>query len=368
VRAIFLFAVLLPGALFPQDARFLEHTIVKDLKGGYQVVAFDVNHDGKMDLIALASGMSELVWFENPTWERHVIAGGQSRMINLAIRSDGQGRNEIVLASGFENEASKSIGLMSVLRSNEDPRQSWSVKEIDRLTTSHRLRWADISGDGKKVLVNAPLTGAKAAAPDYRDHVPLVFYRPGEWKRETIDAKNEGVQHGIFIVDWDGNGRDAILTASFSGIHLFCYQPDHTWLRTEISKENTSDVAVGHLGKERFLAAIEPWHGNRVAVYRAHADTAWVRSVIDDSLTDGHTILAADLDGSGQDQIVAGFRGGAKSVFIYKAAPDGRWVKRILDNGGMPAASCAAVDLNADGRLDIACIGSTVLKWYENRN
>ena len=47
-------------------ATFVEHTIANDLKGGYHLVAADLNHDGRPDLIALASGMSELVWYENP--------------------------------------------------------------------------------------------------------------------------------------------------------------------------------------------------------------------------------------------------------------------------------------------------------------
>ena len=74
----FIVTQVLAGAfLTTMDAapiEFREHTIATDLTGGYQVVACDVNHDGKIDLIALASGMTELVWFENPTWERHVIA------------------------------------------------------------------------------------------------------------------------------------------------------------------------------------------------------------------------------------------------------------------------------------------------------
>src|SRR5262249_55777694 len=197
-------------------ARFVEHTIATDLKGGYQVVVADLNKDGKPDLIALASGMKELVWFENPTWERHVIAGNLNRMINCApIDVDGDGIPEIVLASEFANEAKNSIGVVSVLQHNGDPRQPWSVKEIDRLTTSHRLRTADIDGSGKKVVINAPLTGGAAAAPEYRDRAPLVFYRPGEWKREMISDANEGVVHGIYVVDWDRDGRDEILTASF---------------------------------------------------------------------------------------------------------------------------------------------------------
>jgi len=348
-------------------AELAQHPIANDLKGGYQVVAADVNHDGKIDLIAVASGQTELAWYENPAWQRHVIAGNLKGMINAAYWKD-----QIVLASEFANEAKRSIGIVSVLTPNGDPRQPWNVKEVDRLTTSHRLRWADIDGSGKKVLINAPLTGAQAEAPEYHGRVPLVLYRPGEWKRGKIDDANEGVQHGVFIVDWDGQGRDSILTASFSGIDLYQFQKNGEWKRTEITKGRpaawpkcgSSDVTAGKLGNERFLAAIEPWHGNEVAIYRREGGT-WQRKMIDDSLAQGHTIVTADLDGDGRDEIIAGFRASGGSVLIYKADAKNVWAKTVLDNA-IPANACAAVDLNGDGRPDIACIGGGLLKWYEN--
>jgi len=361
-----------------RTARFVEHTIATGLKGGYQVIAADLNHDGKPDLIALASGMPELVWFENPGWERHVIVDHQVHMINCAAwDTDGDGIPEIALASQFANQAKDSVGVLSILKHNGDPRNPWTATEIDRLPTSHRLRWADIDASGRTVLVNAPLAGAKAGAPDYRDHVPLVFYRPGEWRRELISDQNEGVEHGIYVVDWDGNGREAILTASFVGIDLFRYGKDGRWTRTAISpgdpapwpKSGASDVAVGRLGKQRFLAAIEPWHGNEVAIYHPRQGE-WQRQMIDDSLVSGHTIWTADLTGDGRDEVVAGFRGKGQSVVIYypQDLTGTRWSKHVLDSGGMAASACAIADLNGDGRPDIACIGSATanLKWYEN--
>jgi hypothetical protein len=347
-------------------ADFREHVIATDLKGGYQVVAADLNHDGKPDLIALASGMTDLVWFENPTWERHVIASGLTGMINLAAAD-----NQIVLAYGFSMVAANSKGIVAVLKPNGDPRQPWTLTEIDRLPTSHRIRSANF--DGSTVFLNAPLIGEKAVAPDYRDHVSLVYYKPGEWKRTLIAADNEGVQHGITVVNWDGSGRDSILTASFLGIDLYHYAKDK-WTHTEISKGNpdpwpksgSSDVAVGHLGKQRFLAAIEPWHGNKVVVYTEHKGH-WQREVIDTTLVDAHTIITADLNGNGHDQIVAGMRGKPYQVLIYSNQKGG-WTRQVLDTGTMAAASCAAADFNGDHRIDLACIGSatTNLKWYEN--
>jgi hypothetical protein len=384
---IFLLLLLASGALPaapPPIAEFTEHLIAADLKGGYQVVVADLNKDGRPDIIALASGLKELVWYENPSWTRHVLAGEFNHMINLAAwDTDGDGIPEIVLAHEFANQAKNSIGILSLLTHGADPREPWKATEIDRIPTSHRLRWADIYGDGKKVLVDAPLTGLKAEAPEYRGKTPLVFYKPGAWIREAIPEQNEGVQHGIYITDWDGNGREAILTASFIGIHLFRLGKDSVWTRTELAKgdpapwpkSGSSDVAAGWLGskpaKTRFLAAIEPWHGNEVSVYREDKKHIRQRQVIDDSLDQGHTILTADLNGDGNDEIIAGYRGKGRSVNIYYAnsAKAERWINHPLDSGGMAASSCAVADLNADGRPDIVCIGSATanLKWYENK-
>jgi len=369
-------ALILPSALQPADpAHFTPHTVATGLKGGYQVVAIDMNHDGKPDLVALASGMTELVWFENPNWQRHVIASGLSGMINLAAWDvDGDGIPVIVLASGFSMNAKKSAGIVSVLRHQGDPRQPWSIHEIDRLPASHRLRWADVDGNGRKVVISQPLTSANVDHPEDRAHTPLVLYRPGAWKREIISDQEEGVVHGIYIVDWDGAGRDDILTAGFSGIHLYKPGPDNRWTRTEIAqgdpapwpKCGSSDVTVGHLGKSRFLAAIEPWHGNQVAIYTESAGV-WRRHVIDDTISDGHTILTADLNGDGADEVIAGYRGQGVNIYYARDAQGAEWTKVPLDDT-ISAAACAVADLNGDGRPDIACIGAATanLKWYEN--
>ncbi len=352
--------------------RFRERTVATDLKGGYQVVAFDLNRDGRPDLIALARGMPELVWYENPGWQRHVIAGGFSNMINLAVFELAQGP-VIVLASGFSSEAKKSTGVVSVLEPDGDVRRPWKVREIDRLPTSHRLRMADF-GDGRIVL-NAPLTAPDAVGPEYQGHVPLVYYIPGEWKRVTIGNQEQGVMHGICVVDWDGDGRDEVLAASFLGIHLYKRLAGGAWRRTEIAKgdpapwpkSGASDVAVGQLHDRRFLCSIEPWHGNQVAVY-VESGGMWRRHVIDDSFIDGHAVYAADLNGDSRDEIVAGYRGSGGSVYIYAATDDSgsRWTRHDLDKGGISAASCTIGDLNGDGKPDIACIGSATsnLKLY----
>lgn len=347
-----LFALFAAAAL-----QFSPQTIATDLKGGYQVIAVDMNKDGRPDLLAVASGVSELVWYENPSWQRHVIVSDVKRMINVwPMDVDKDGIPELLLAHAFENEAARSVGLVSYLHFDG---KAWNIREIDRLTTSHRLR----SANG--LFINSPLTGASAVAPEYRDHTPLVAYAPGDFQRRQISVDDEGVVHGIFVHDWNRDGLEDVLTASFRGIWVNLAHRDGTWTRQQISagdpakwpKSGASDVTVGHMRKERFLAAIEPWHGNQVSIYRYHRKE-WQRRVIDSSLTDGHTIHAADFDGDGRDEILVGARQGERGVYLYREVK-GTWTRQVISEGLVAAAGCAVADFNRDKKPDIACIGST---------
>ncbi len=343
-------------------AQFVPHPIADDLKGGYQVVIADLNKDGRPDIIALASGMDELVWFENqkpegdslPRFQRHVIVSGQKKMINCAAwDTDGDGIPEIVLASEFDNQPKKSVGLVTLLKHTGDPTKPWAQREIDRLPSSHRIRWVDLDGSGRKVAVNAPLAGAQADPPDYRAVVPLVFYVPGGWQRETMNNTMQGVVHGLAV---DGN---SVLTAGFQGIQRHSLKNGYL-VREEIWKGNSapwpksgsSDVAVG----KGFLAAIESWHGNQVVIYEKG------RTVIDESLNEGHTIQVMS-DGT----VVAGHRGQSHGVNLYRKEKK-KWVKTVLDES-VAANSCEIADLDGDGKEDIVCIGGSTanLKWFQNR-
>lgn len=381
--AVALLHAHLSGAQQPvgdaSEAAFAAHTIDTGLTGGYQVVVTDLNRDGKPDILALASGLKELRWYENPSWTRHVLISGINRPINAAAYDvDGDGVPEIGLAHEFSNVYANGVGIVSILSHQGDPKAPWAIKEIDRLPTSHRVRFADITGNGKKVLVNFPLIGPRALAPTYRDRVPLVMYRPGDWKREAITDADEGVVHGILTTPWESGRREASLSASFVGVHAHRFD-NGRWTRTEIvkgdpgewPKSGASDVAVGRVGRDRFLATIEPWHGNKVAIYRRDSGT-WKRHVIDEAIVDGHTIVSGDFDGDNRDEVVVGERQGKRSTYLYRITnpKDNTWSKVPLDAGDMSAAGCVVADLNADRKLDVVCIGTATanLKWYENRH
>jgi len=256
--------------------------------------------------------------------------------------------------------------------------------------TSHRIKWADIDGDGREELIDAPIMGRGAKGPLWDVGTRLIAYTVPEspatepWKSVIIDDQLT-VIHGIAVVDWDEKGRDDILVASFEGIHLLGSSgraSGITWQRTKLAsgeqldpaRRGSSEIGVGSIGPERgrFLATIEPWHGDKVVVYRSSPDpdVPWQRLVIDTTFNEGHALLCADVDADGDDEIVAGYRGKGRSLYIYDCVDPIRaqWRRIPLDEGDMAASGLDVADINGDGRLDIICVGTATsnIKWYEN--
>lgn len=386
-HSVLLVAAAAAMAVFTADSshgpvQFREHVIEPHIPGGYSLIVADINHDGKPDVIGLTQQRTELAWYENPNWERHVLIKDTPGLVNLAAADiDGDGIPEIALQSGFSMVAAKSQGLMWLLHSQGDPKELWKATKIDEITTSHHVAWADIDGDGKKELINAPLIGSKALAPQYDDNVSLLWYRPGEWKRQLIDDQLTGVLHRVRVVQWTKGPRQQLLTAGFDGIvlHSSSGSGDQLKWKNELlakgheeapPRKGTSDVNVGHWRNRRFLAAVEPWHGNEVVVYTEGKSHTWDRHVIFDGLAEGHEVVVGDFNGDGWDDIAAGDRGKGKSVHVFYAQdPEGKnWEHQVIDNGGMAGSGCVTADINGDKRPDIVCIGSSTgnLKWYEN--
>ncbi len=357
------------------------HEVATDLRGAYAVDAADINKDGRVDLIAVAGGTQQLIWFENPSWARHVIASGITGLINAAAAdTDQDGIPEIAIATGFATVPAKSTGIVTVYTHGPDVIEPWTGKEIDRTPASHRLRFADVEGNGRKWLINAPLAGVNAGMPDYKDKNIVYAYNPTDWKRQTITDAEDGVMHGILAVDWDGKGREALLTASFLGVHLHRYGGGQ-WTRTRLVAGNpeewpwngAGEVAAVRNKGGRVLATMEPFHGNaqpyrnnEVVVYTGKGDTWSNRTVIDTGLNYGHALISADLDGDGVDELIAGFRGKPNGVRVYRMSGNGEWTKTVLEDNAMPGSGCVAADFNGDKRTDIACTGGSSLKWYEN--
>jgi len=378
--------------------RFRTVVVCDSFPGGYQVAVADMNGDGRPDVVALGESPGTVDWFENPgkdgAWARHPITGTLTRNnIDLAIEDiDGDGRPDVVVASDFDLGKSDEGGTVSWFRRRAGQDREWTAVHIHAEPTAHRIRWADIDGDRRKELITAPIVGRRAKLPKSPgEPIRLLCHRIPEdpvhdrWPVEVID-QTLTVTHGACVIDWDGDGHDGILTASNEGIHLFKAEGEGNsikWSRRELGaghagespNRGASEIAVGRgQAAKRFLAAIEPWHGNEVAVYTpsdaGELSGPWHREVIDDSLRAGHALCCADLDGDGQDELVAGFRGEGRSLYGYRRTtgqPD-HWERVAIDAGGIAAQGVAAVDMNGDGRVDLVATGGAThnVKLYIN--
>ncbi len=120
-----------------------------------------------------------------------------------------------------------------------------------------------------------------------------------------------------------------------------------------------------------YLATIEPWHGNQVVVYTPPDDPKdlWRRQVVAEPLTWGHAVWCANLDDDGDDELIIGQRdhnpGDADpprgpGVFVFDPRPSGAslsFERHTLDDGGMACEDAVAADLDGDGRIDVVAGG-----------
>lgn len=383
-------AASLAGAPAAGPVRFAPHDIDANFRGGYAVAAADFNKDGKPDVMANSLSVNEVAWYENPSWTRHVVVADARQVVNQAIYDvDKDGIPEVAFQSGFAMVPGKSEGLNWIARHQGDPRQPWKVEKVDAFPTSHHVAWADFDGDGADELVNAPLIGPNGLAPTYdQDKVPVFWYSPKDWARHTITSDIPGIIHRVRVAKWDGNNRDQLFVASFEGIAV--YRASGSGANMKFEKQllsaghvekaprlGASDVGIGRQDGRKFLASVEPWHGNEVVVYTEKGGQ-WQRRVIFDKIASGHEVAVVDLNGDGRDDIVANDNsrpsqnnpnaptGGVHVFYAPDDAATGTWqYQRVEDASAMNG--CVPVDVNGDRRADLLCAGAGgAVRWYEN--
>ncbi|MGQ0733841.1 MAG: FG-GAP repeat domain-containing protein [Acidobacteriota bacterium] len=382
----------LTGAPAAGPASFVPRDIDAGFRGGYAVAVADFNKDGRLDVIANSLQATELAWYENPSWARHVIVPEMRQIVNQAMADlDGDGVPELAFQSAFAMQPAKSAGDNWLARHQGDPRQPWKLEKIDSFPTSHHVVWADLDGDGRVELINAPLIGAKGLAPTYdQDKAPVFWYSPRDWMRRVVADDIPGIIHRVRVAKWDRSARDQVFVASFEGVAV--YRATGSGSSLTFTKQllsaghsadkaprlGASDVGVGAQDGKPFFAAVEPWHGNEVVVYTEKAG-AWARRVIFDKIGAGHEIAVVDLNGDGRDDVIANDNnrptpnnaaapmGGVHVFFAPDDAAAGTWTyRKIEDQAAMN--SCVGADLNRDERQDLVCVGGGgVLRWYENQ-
>jgi len=375
---------------------YFEEVLVADkLKDGYWLDAVDINGDGKPDLVASGLALGEVVWYENPTWQRHQIATFPKPVALDKKDIDGDGNPDLVVCHDYGScmyNCKPEDGKISWLRNPgtfEDDRP-WDVHFIGDLMATHRLRLGNFTQNHTLELMALPVVGPTGV----HDPVQVTLYtQPDQvldaerWDGTLIDGSHFRIIHDVVVDKFraaqHNSGLESVLLASEEGLVWFRYE-DGDWKRTifgmgELTEEEkthfkgSGNVAIGRIGDDpyAYMATVEPFHGNTVSVYVKDAnarlmDVAWKRTTLDvfadpneEGEGPGHHVVAADFDGDGDDEFLVALRGPMpwQGVFYYKAVDLANgvfWKTRVSTSS---AARIAVADFDGDGRLDFATTG-----------
>lgn len=366
--------------------RFRAQELPEKITVGYGVLLVDLNGDKKPDIVVADS--KRVIWFQNPSWEMHTILQGQTVPDNVAlapIHKPGNGVTALVLGAGWRGYNTKDTSTLQWLQPGSNVDEPWMMHPIayDQVAL-HRVHVANI--DGSEQVIAAPLLGRGASAKgNWSESTPNLLAYPipkdaihGSWEPKLVTNQFH-VVHNFTPVDFDGDGKTELLVACYEGVWLLRHESNDTWKTRQIGageqsnpggSRGSSEVKLGHAKSgQKFIATIEPWHGNEVVIYTPpeRGSGLWDRKVLDSSLREGHGIWLADIDRDGSDDIIACARAGGpgegRGVFVYTGASssgnasDATWTKHVIDDQNMAAEDVAAADLNGDGNIDIVAAG-----------
>lgn len=358
--------------------------------------AIDMNADGKLDIVCGA------FWYEAPTWTKHLfrdvkkINGRFDDYSNLALDVDRDGDLDIVSV----NYRSKSI-YWSKNPGKQSDGVLWQTELIDEPGASETGRLVDIDRDEQLDLLP---NGAMFA--DWYELNP---------KKENATSKpfvrhnlpDEVMGHGIGAGDLNGDGRVDIVTpngwaeaptdprtgrwtwhAEFKlardcGLPILC---------SDVDGDGDTDLIWGRghnvgLYWTEQLAATESQFTVPSEFLPAWSKVAehceqrkWKTHAIDTSWSNAHTLMLADIDGDGRDDLVTGKRflghdgkdpgeNDPLQTQWYSFDRNAKtWARNLITFGGTCGIDLDSicVDIDHDGDVDILAPARCGLHWLEN--
>ncbi|MES2923060.1 MAG: VCBS repeat-containing protein [Verrucomicrobiota bacterium] len=360
-------------------AKFRAVTVDAELGIGYGVAISDVDGDGKPDIVLADSKAT--VWYRNPGWEKYRLTGslsGKDHVCIAASDTDADGKAEIAVGGEWNPGDTVNSGAVFSLNPPADLTQLWTSAKLHHEPTVHRMNWVREAG-GHQFLAVLPLHGLNNKNGE-GDGIRFLGYRPSKGADWQTFPLHQGfhMAHNFQPVLWNpGDKGESLLVAEKEGVHLLS-QAGEKWNATRMTTHGSGEVKLGKSpdGK-RFIATVEPMHGNQVAIYPERENAFATRFVADDTLNQGHALATGDFLGTGSDQVVAGWREPTKDgkkvgirLYFPTTADGGNWqLHATIDDNTMACEDLKAADLNNDGKPDLIAAGratkNLVIYWND---
>ncbi len=393
MKAILL-GMLLAGlsvkAATPPEPRFRPVNVDTNIAIGYGLAIADVDGDRRPDIVLCDK--SQIAWYRNPGWEKFVIAEKLTTNDHVCVAAadiDGDGKAEIAVGAEWNPGDTVHSGAVFYLVPPADRTQRWEAVRLPHEPTVHRMRWVrDEAGAASLVVV--PLHGrGNNAQKGEGDAVKILQYRKPKdprqpWAVTAVSQPGWPALHKTHNFDpcrtSGGAAGDSLVLASKEGLFLVPAGGKGALVPLGTNEMGGSgEVRLGHLPGAEFFAAVEPMHGNTLALYTTsdRPEGLMQRKVLDESLVDGHALACGDLLGIGRDQIVVGWRAMNRPgvrvglrLFTPLDVAGQEWRMTVIDDNTMACEDLALADLNGDGRLDIVAAGRAtrnVKVWFNER-
>ncbi len=329
------------------------------------VAVADVNRDGKMDI------MAGNYWYEAPNWTPHEIEPGQkfdgehgysNCFLSWAADVNGDGWPDQIVV-GFPGDK-------CVWRENPQGKPGpWKEHIIWRSACNESPAYGELLGKKKPVLVFP------------YDEKFMAWYEPTADTNQEFTAHTVGLEkqpgvarfsHGMGIGDINGDGRPDIIT------------PQGYYEAPADPRSGPWKFVPANLGSDCAQMYVYDVNGDGipdVISSSSHNIGIWwyeqkkgpngpefIKHVIDDSFSQTHSMVMADINHDGTMDIVTGKRfwahgptgdirpGDPAMIYWYELHRNkGKvsWTRHTVDNDSGVGTQFTVADMNRDGKLDI---------------